>query len=80
MRQSDETLRKEHAALRLALELLGFNSNQVIAHLQTRAEPLWKELPFRLTSVAFDSRKAAASGLGEHGQRSVDRAFNAMRN
>ncbi|SEF13043.1 hypothetical protein SAMN02787142_7969 [Burkholderia sp. WP9] len=77
---TDETLRKDHAALRLAIELPGFDCNRVIAHLRVAGKPMWRELPFQLASVSFDSRKAAASGLSEHGQREVNPVFNALRN
>lgn len=39
MPPTDETLRKDHAALRLAIELPGFDCNRVIAHLQVAGDP-----------------------------------------
>lgn len=80
MPPTDETLRKDCAALRLAIELLGFDCNRVIEHLQIPGEAMWRELPFQLACVTFDSRKAVASGLSEHGQRVANRVFNALRN
>lgn len=79
MLQTFNRLRQDNAALRLALELLGFNCDMVIECLQSDSERMWKEIAFRMASVTFDSRKAVVYGLSEHAQRSVDAMFTSMR-
>lgn len=66
MRQSARNLRQGNAALRLALGL-------------PDAERMGKEIPFRMASVTFDSRKTVVFGLSKHAQRSAEVMLTSMR-
>jgi hypothetical protein len=76
---TEQQLRDQNAALRLALELMGFDSNAVVDRLQGEDERMWREMPLRASTVVFDDCKAASLGLSENGVAGVQTMFAAMR-
>ena len=78
MLQTVEQLKTEVSTLKAALELLGFDSNAVITLLQGDSDRMWREMPFRMASVQFDTAKAS-DGLSESGVSTIARMFQELR-
>lgn len=79
MNAIEELVRKENAAMRLALELMGFDCNAVIALLQFEGDRMWHELPLQMACVEFDIERARKAGLSDKGLSSMGEVFRGLR-
>ncbi|SMG61542.1 hypothetical protein [Paraburkholderia susongensis] len=79
MHQAVEQLKAEVSTLKIALELLGFDSNAVTSLLQGDSDRMWREMPFRASTVQFNAAKATEFGLSENGILATERVFHELR-
>lgn len=77
--QQYNALKEEQALLAKALALMGLNPNRVIDQLRPGGDPLVQVEPFLMSSVMFDSEKAAKAGFSENSRAWTVAALDSLR-